>query len=100
MALKEEQRGRYANVQILDKKDDNNQIVKYLSRRFIPHPKPSQATTSQTVQTGDRPDLIAYRAYDNPLLYYRLADYNLSMNPFTLTSNPGRILIVPTNTTF
>ncbi|MCG8493592.1 MAG: hypothetical protein MI743_18385 [Sneathiellales bacterium] len=93
-------RGRYEKSKILEKKINKNQLVKYFSRRFIPKRESVQATGTQTVQTGDRPDLVSYRAYSNPLLYYHLADYNLCMNPFTLTHDPGRVLIIPSNSTF
>lgn len=92
--------GRYNKTPIVELKNDKNQIIKYFSRRFIPKQESTHIAGTQTVQTGDRPDLISYRAYNNPLLYYHLADYNLCMNPFTLIRDPGRIIIVPSNSTF
>ncbi|MFT6557692.1 MAG: hypothetical protein ACJAYR_001556 [Sneathiella sp.] len=91
--------GRYKNSKILTIKSKNNEINQYLSRRFIPQYDPTYILGSQIVQTGDRPDLVAYRAYESSTSFYLIADYNLSVNPFSLTIKPGRPLIIPSNTT-
>lgn len=99
MAQKIKGNGRYSKSNLLTYTDKNNNIVQYLSRRFIPQNASQDALAAQEVQPGDRPDLLACRAYGNPLSFYNIADYNLSMNPFSLTTTPGRLLVVPMTTT-
>ncbi|MBL4789033.1 MAG: hypothetical protein JKY60_08260 [Kordiimonadaceae bacterium] len=86
---------RYSDSKILTYNEKKGVKIQYLSRRFIPADSTQTALKVQEVQTGDRPDLLAYRAYGDSLAYYRIADYNLAMNPFTLTTLPGRLLVVP-----
>ena len=99
MASETKGSGRYFESNLLTFDDENNNIIQYLSRRFIPLKADQNTLGVQEVQPGDRPDLLAYRAYGNSLSYYHIADYNLSMNPFTLTTIVGRLLVVPTITT-
>lgn len=67
----------------------------YKGRRFLPQPQrlPSKGTVA--VVAGDRPDLVAARAFGQSELYWRLADANGAMDPFALTAEPGRRLRVP-----
>jgi len=99
MATETKGTGRYSDSTLLTFENDKNEIIQYLSRRFVPKETNQASGAVQEVQPGDRPDLVAYRAYGNPLSYYHIADYNLSMNPFTLTTTPGRLLVVPLITT-
>jgi len=99
MTQKIKGKGRYSESGLLTYTDNKNDIIQYLSRRFIPRDATETHYAAQEVQPGDRPDLLAFRAYGDPLSYYHIADYNLSMNPFTLTTTPGRLLVVPMITT-
>jgi nucleoid-associated protein YgaU len=45
-------------------------------------------------RASDRLDLIAARTLGDPLLFWRIADANLALDPFDLVE-PGRALTVP-----
>ena len=99
MATKLGGTGRYYNQDILTYTEPDSSNIQYISRRFIPNFAHTPAIGVQQVQPGDRPDLLAYRAYNNPLSYYHIADYNLAINPFLLTTSPGHFVNIPPITT-
>ena len=73
---------------------DQEGVVLYKRRRFIPRSLPPNNTMLR-VNTGDRLDLIASRTLGDPLLFWRIADANEDMNPFTLTRPSGKSLRIP-----
>jgi len=99
MAQKIKGNGRYSESDILTYTNEKNVDIQYISRRFIPQKDTQKILGAQEVQTGDRPDLLAYRAYGNSCDFYHLADYNLSMNPFSMSTTVGRLIVVPMKTT-
>ena len=72
----------------------DGRTVQYKRRRFIPRPG-SLVQSLVTVRPDDRPDLVTARSIGDPLLFWKIADANLAMNPFALTDVPGRVLRVP-----
>ena len=68
------------------------QSIPYKRLRILPLPAALQA---YTVTRGDRLDLIAYRFYQDPQQFWRIADANLAMLPEGLTSEAGRRLAIP-----
>ncbi len=70
--------------------------IAYLRRRFLPQGTGLGLLTEAVVTPGDRLDLIAGRTLGSPLLYWMVCDANDGMNPFELTTRPGRRLRVPT----
>ena len=71
-----------------------SRTVNYLRRRLLPPPESLAATGSYLVRAGDRPDVVSWRAYGDPELFWRLADGNGVMDPAELTAVPGRVLRV------
>ncbi len=73
--------------------DAQGRSVRYKLMRRIP--APGQVQALHMVAQGDRPDLIAYRYYRDPELYWRICDINGSMAPGDLVAEPRRIVLVP-----
>jgi hypothetical protein len=86
---------RYATVPDLVDTDDAGRRIVYKARRFSPQPGQMLIQGEVTVQQGDRPDLVAARCLGQSELYWRVADANGTLDPFTLTAIPGRKLRVP-----
>ena len=68
--------------------------VNYLRRRLLPPPQSLAATGVYQVRAGDRVDVVSWRVYGDPELFWRLADGNGVMDPAELTATPGRVLLV------
>ncbi len=73
----------------------NGRTVTYKRRRFLPQMENGRSSLTVKVLADDWPDLVAYRALGNPELFWQLGDVNGVMDPFELTSQPDRILNVP-----
>jgi nucleoid-associated protein YgaU len=69
--------------------------VTYVGRRFLPQGERMPLLVEVTVTDGDRLDLIAHRTLGDPEQFWRVCDANNAMNPFDLTTEPGRVLRVP-----
>lgn len=87
-------RNRYAATGNLRCVTDDGVEVLYKKRRFLPRVDPDAAHTTIVPRDGDRLDLVAARALGDPLLFWRIADANLALDPFDLIE-PGRTLVVP-----
>ena len=68
--------------------------VNYLLRRLLPAPESLAATGAYTVRAGDRADVVSWRVYGDPELFWQLADGNGVMDPAELTATAGRVLRV------
>jgi nucleoid-associated protein YgaU len=69
--------------------------VAYVLRRFIPQRRDLPAQQEYIVQSGDRPDMLGFRAYGDPELYWRIADANAVTDPFSLTDTLGARVAIP-----
>jgi hypothetical protein len=67
----------------------------FVRRRFIAQLKDIGLTGTLEVGSRDRPELIAYRVFGEPLLYWRIADANGVTDPFELTDTPGARIGIP-----
>ena len=76
---------RYASTEIRTVILDNGREVNYLSRRFITDPSKFSAIGYQLVEEGDRPDLLSHSIYNDPELFWQIADANAVIHPFELT---------------
>jgi nucleoid-associated protein YgaU len=85
---------RYATSEILTVGNDA-EAISYLGRRFLPEPDGMALIAEHLVVDGDRLDLLAQRYYGDPLLSWRIADANRGDDPARLTSEPGRVLRIP-----
>jgi hypothetical protein len=67
----------------------------YKRRRFLPRGDSLPRAAEVTVTGEDRPDLVTARALEDPEQFWQICDANNAMNPFDMTSVPGRKLKVP-----
>jgi len=70
----------------------DGRTIRYKRVRFIPG---TQGTFGHRVIEGDRLDLIAWKSYKNPELFWRICDANLALLPADLVAETGRILVIP-----
>jgi nucleoid-associated protein YgaU len=70
----------------------------YVRRRFIAQRRDIAVAAEWLVTAGDRPELLAARALDDPLAYWRIADANAVTDPFELTDTPGARVVLPVPT--
>ena len=66
--------------------------VPYRSRRLCPAPERHAATHEVVTERGDRRDLLAARELGDPALWWRIADANAVLAPWTMTEPVGRRL--------
>ena len=64
--------------------------VVYKARRLIPKDQAGPIINEIATVSGERPDLLANRAMQQPELFWRLCDSDEVMNPFELTARTGR----------
>lgn len=83
---------RYCNQPLAQMERPDGTKVAYLTRRFVPDPSRFATLRQYQVSQGDRPDLIAARAFGDPELWWRLADANGVMSPDELVETVGRML--------
>lgn len=85
---------RYRDVPTLSMQGSDGRTVRYLGRRF-PATSSTQGAPAYQVRSGDRPDLLAARTLNDPLAFWRLADFNLMLDPWALTATPGQTIRIP-----
>jgi hypothetical protein len=69
--------------------------VSYLSRRIIPQMSIYMRTQNYSVVAGDRLDNLAARFMADPTLFWMIADANAAMDASSLTTEPGRVILIP-----
>lgn len=67
----------------------------YVRRRFIPQRRDIAVAAEHIVRSGERPELLAAQTLGDPELYWRLADANAVTDPFELTDELGRRVVIP-----
>ena len=85
--------GRYKNTPALMDWTAEGAAVPYLARRFLPKTSGPPVSTV-TVAQGMRLDLIAFRWRGDATRSWEIADANQAMDPFDLTAELGRTLVV------
>lgn len=83
---------RYEGVPNAEQTAGDGRVLRYKRRRVIP---PTAAPLGTEVRVGDRPDLVAFRAFGDPELFWLLCDANRVQRPARLTAEPGQIIGVP-----
>ena len=83
---------RYETVGDAHCTDKNGRDILYKKMRIIPD---TPAQFRHLVMQGDRPDLLAFRYYRDPLKFWHIADANGCMNAEELTAQPGKRILIP-----
>jgi hypothetical protein len=83
---------RYGQLTPLTVVGPNGSPVRIVPIRFI---QPTAAVIARRIKQGDRPDLLAYEFFQEPQLFWRIADANETMRPSELTALPGSLIGIP-----
>jgi hypothetical protein len=85
---------RYAGIGTAVYDPDGERPIRYLLRRFVPHPERLAPLGEHVVVAGERTDQIAAGAPElrDPELFWRLCDGNRAVFPEDLVRDPGRRL--------
>jgi hypothetical protein len=83
---------RYATVEQATLVLPDGREIRYLRRRFVPHPEQLASFDESVVRLGDRLDRIAAATLGDPELFWRIADGNRAVRPAELVEEPGRRL--------
>jgi len=67
---------------------ENGEAIQYLERRFLPKGEEIGFVGETQIGDGERLDQLANRTVGDPLLYWKLADANNAMNPYSLVDSP------------
>lgn len=86
---------RYYNLETATYAKDDQKIISYKRRRFLPRGEELPLLAEVRVEQSDRLDLIANRTIGDPEQFWRVCDANNAMNPSELTEEPGKSLRVP-----
>lgn len=87
---------RYAGVPFgLYQNGPDDPGVAYVLRRFIPQERAIPAAFQHVVSAGERPDLIAFKAFGDAELFWRIADANVVTDPNELTDTLGERIAIP-----
>jgi hypothetical protein len=81
---------RYASLATATHTTPDGRPITYVTRRFLPAGDTMATLVEITVARGDRLDLIASRAFGDPLRFYQICDANEAMHPDELVDEPGR----------
>jgi hypothetical protein len=85
---------RYYALPIATATAPDGRELRYVTRRFIPPPEAFTLLQRYRVMQGDRVDVVAAAVLGEALLYWRLCDANLALDPGDLTAVPGAYLRV------
>jgi hypothetical protein len=83
---------RYEKVGGAQLTNADGRVVTYKKIRFIPN---TPARFYHLVVQSERPDLLAFRYYRDPLKFWHIADANPVMLAEELTAQPGQYILIP-----
>ena len=82
---------RYHRVRKDEAKARDGRIVKVVALRRLPVVGGDPTTTKE----NDRLDIIAQRLYDDPTMFWHIADANTELQAGDLVDEAGRVIDVP-----
>lgn len=86
---------RYSGVAKLTCTGSDGVPVQYYARPAIPQIAAANVAQQVMIRGGERPDLLAYRAYGDPLSFWWIANANPWLDPFSITAIPGVVVAIP-----
>jgi hypothetical protein len=86
---------RYHGAGTQEHATDEDRVIVYLKRRFIPSRDRFEVMQEHMVVPVDRLDNITAKYLGDPEQFWRLCDANGAMKPDELTLVAGRYLIIP-----
>ena len=82
---------RYYRVAQVEATAKGGRAVKAVKLRRLP----AVSGYPTVVKEHDRLDILSQRRYDNPTMFWHIADANTELEATDLASEPGRIINVP-----
>lgn len=82
---------RYHKVRKDEAKARDGRLVKIVALRKLPVVSGDPTTTKE----DNRLDIIAQRLYDDPTMFWHIADANTELQAGDLVDEPGRVVNVP-----
>jgi hypothetical protein len=83
---------RYHKTETATLEGEDERVIVYLRRRFLPDPRQFVLLQEHRVAEGERPDHLASVFLNDPEQFWRLADANAVMHPDELTERIGRLV--------
>ena len=91
-----EPQSRYNSVPLaLWQPNTEDPAIVYVRRRLIAAQGAMTMVARHAVSAQDRPDLLGYQYFGDPLLYWYIADANAVVDPNELTDTLGRRVDIP-----
>jgi predicted signal transduction protein with EAL and GGDEF domain len=81
---------RYHNTETATLETEDERLIVYLRRRFLPDPNQFALLQEHRVAASQRPDHLAALYLNDPEQFWRLADANGVVYPDELTEEIGR----------
>ncbi len=89
-----DQKSRYYTIEnaemIVRDPDGKERKLVYKKRRFIPSSEDMTTLLEHTVTQGERLDNLTAKYIGDPLLFWRVCDANIILDPEELTKEAGR----------
>ena len=85
---------RYYNLETKHYTTPDGRVIAYVGRRFIPNMDTAVTLAEYTVTEGERLDNITASTLGDPEQFWRIADANRALDPFELTTEIGRKLVI------
>lgn len=86
---------RYHGVPVVKRAFDDGTVEVHLTRRILPDPRRHVAIARRRLDGADRLDTVAYDAYGDPALWWRIVDASGEADPATLAGAEGRLVVIP-----
>ena len=86
---------RYYGLPVVSRTLDDGTVEVYLARRILPEPGRHVPIEHRRLGGAERPDTLAYDAYGDPALWWRIIDASGEADPAALTGAEGRLVIIP-----
>ena len=86
---------RYAGVPKLTWTAPDGSDIQYYALPALPQVAAATIAQHAVVTATDRPDLLAARAYGDPLAYWWIANANTWLDPFDMTATAGTVVAIP-----
>jgi len=87
-----DQTSRYEKCKDTKIETDDEKIIAYKKRRFLPPSEKMQIQYMVSVVAKDRLDNISAKIISDPEQFWRICDANNAIHPEELVSTPGRML--------
>jgi hypothetical protein len=86
---------RYHGLPVVHRTRDDGTVEVHLARRILPDPGRHVAVGHRRLAGDERPDTLAYDAYGEPALWWRIVDASGEADPAALTGAEGRLVVIP-----